>query len=410
MIKISAPNKDISGKINLTASKSESNRALVIQALCETDFEIDNLAEAKDTETLVELLSIVKSNNNDSILTLDVGPAGTTFRFLTAFLSVRNGNYILTGSERMLERPCGILVGALQSLGADIKYLGKEGYPPLQITGRSLDNNKVNIKGNVSSQFISALMLIAPSLKNGLTINFTTELVSKPYITMTSSIMSHFGAEVKWNENGISISNKKYEAKNFTVEADWSAASYWYEIACLAKSAEIELTGLKKESLQADANCVNIFAELGVKTSFNSNGVTLIKKENKTSFFKYDFEECPDIAQTLAVTLGAKNIESKLYGLQTLKIKETDRIIALKTELKKFDCSTNSSNDSLYIDTDFKKEMIAEVATYHDHRMAMAFAPLALVCSHIFIEDENVVEKSYPKFWEDLKQIGFSIE
>lgn len=410
MVRVTAPDKNISGKIDLTASKSESNRALIIQALCEEDFEIKNLAEAKDTKTLSNLLDKIESNNSPDTLTLDVGPAGTTFRFLTAFLAVKNGNYVLTGSERMLERPCGILVDALQSLGADIKYLGKEGYPPLQISGKELDKNEVNIKGNVSSQFISALMLIAPHLKNGLNINFTSELVSKPYLTMTSSMMQYFGANINWLEKGISIASENYKAKNFTVEADWSAASYWYEIACLSTKANIELTGLKEESLQADSACVEIFEKLGVKTKFNKTGIVLSKEENKTSFFKYDFEECPDIAQTLAVTLAAKNIESKLYGLQTLKIKETDRIIALKNELKKLDCSSNDTEDTLYINTDFKDELIGQIATYHDHRMAMAFAPLALVCSSILIEDENVVDKSYPRFWDDLKQIGFTIE
>jgi len=414
-IQLSHLGKKIKGSIDLTASKSISNRVLIIKALCESNFNIENLAQAKDTRVLSGLLS-------DDYKAFDVGHAGTVMRFMTAFLCLKEGEHIITGSERMQQRPIKILVEALRSLGAEIEYLNNEGYPPLKIQGGKLLGGTVQIDGAVSSQYISALLLIAPYLNNGLTIQFKGEIISKPYIDMTVEIMKYFDAQIEWNENNIAVKQGKYTPKNFQVEADWSSASYWYGIAALADEAEITLYGLNQDSLQGDAYVKDIYKQFGVQTEFIDKGICLTKNtipDIKHSTLYLDFENCPDIAQTVAVTCAALNVESTFTGLRTLRIKETDRIYALQIELTKLGFNVEVNGDDLRILSSLgmksqeanqsnKIYATTNVVTYDDHRMAMAFAPLALI-SPVNIEDEDVVVKSYPDFWKDLGTVGFQI-
>lgn len=420
-ITLSHNSKILTGNIELTSSKSISNRVLMIKALSGLNFEIKNLAEAKDTQTLLKLLA------NDST-TFDVGHAGTVMRFLTAFLAIKEGEFVLTGSERMQERPIKILVDALKTLGADIAYLKNEGYPPLQIKGEKLIGGSIEIDGSVSSQYISALMLVAPYLEKGLNITFLGEITSKPYLEMTAQIMRYFGAELSWNSTGMEIKSGKYIAKYFFVEADWSAASYWYSMVALADKADVKLYGLQQNSLQGDAVVQKIYEQFGVNTEFIKNGIRLTKNSSLITHHSpliLDFTECPDIAQTVAVTCAALNVPAKFNGLHTLRIKETDRIAALQAELTKLNYCVEVEGDDLIILPSLRTERSGEkqsardntiasclamtsIKTYDDHRMAMAFAPLGLLYP-IIIEDENVVVKSYPNFWEDLKKIGFDV-
>lgn len=408
-ITVHHPDKKLFGEIELTSSKSISNRVLLIKALSGLDFEISNLAQAKDTQTMQKLLA------DKSLTTFDVGHAGTVMRFLTAYLAIQKGDFVLTGSERMQERPIQILVDALKSLGADITYLKNEGYPPIQIKGQKLKEGIVEIDGSVSSQYISALMLIAPYLENGLTINFLGNITSKPYLEMTAQIMQYFGAELTWTKSGVVIKPVKYHAKYFYVEADWSAASYWYGMVALADNEEVTLYGLQQNSLQGDSAIQHIYKNFGVETEFIDNGIRLTKTSDfrlPASDFVLDFSDCPDIAQTIAVTCAALNVKARFTGLHTLRIKETDRVAALQIELTKQGFNVEVENDDLIILPSLRTDRHScegrnlPVKTYDDHRMAMAFAPLGLLYP-ITIEDENVVVKSYPNFWKDLKVVGF---
>lgn len=405
-VSIKHSNNIISGVINLTASKSISNRALIIKALSLTDFTIDNLAEAKDTK----IISALINDFNNGIRKFDVGHAGTVMRFFTAFLASKNVDAEITGSSRMQERPIKVLVDALNSLGAEISYLKNAGYPPIKISPSVLSKNSVDIDGSVSSQYISALMLIAPSLPNGLEINFTSELVSKPYLNMTSEIMKYFGAGIKWQKDSkVEIESGQYKAKDFFVEADWSSASYWYGIAALSDEFSVKLKGLSKDSLQGDAEVARIYESFGVETEFENEGVAISKRKDKevVKEFIFDFETCPDIAQTVAVTCAGLNVKAKFTGLQTLRIKETDRIKALEDELNQLGFKVEVDGDDLMIlNTERPIKFEQSVKTYDDHRMALAFAPLSLV-STITIEDEDVIVKSYPNYWNDLKEVGF---
>jgi 3-phosphoshikimate 1-carboxyvinyltransferase len=407
---ISAPNKNIKGDITLTASKSESNRVLLIQALCKTPFIIHNLAAAKDTQTLISLL---KDSKNGSCNTLDVGPAGTTMRFLTAYLSITEGEWILTGSERMKQRPIHILVNALKQLGANIEYMEQEGFPPLKIKGKQLTNNNVTIDGSVSSQYITALLLIAPTLPNGLKLQLEGAVASKPYIDMTLKIMQYFGVKYEWTANSISVKKQDYIAKDYTVEGDWSAASYYYSIAALAETAHIQINGLLKNSLQGDSVIADIMKNLGVNTTFENNKIIITKdKASKpVGEFNYDFSNCPDLAQTLVVITSALNVKINISGLHSLKIKETNRILALQNELSKTNITVKEEpeNTIQISGKETLKPLKEAITTYEDHRMAMAFAPLALKLNSIKIEHPEVVEKSYPDYWKDLQSLGFSI-
>ena len=398
---IKAETKIINGEVNLTASKSESNRVLIIRALCEEHFPINNLAAAKDTETMINLLE-------DKGLTKDVGPAGTTMRFLTAFYANTPGKWVLTGSERMRNRPIAILVDALETLGAKIKYLEKEGCPPLEIEGGNLKGGKISIDGSVSSQYLSALLLIAPTLPGGLEMELTGKIASIPYLKMTLALIAEFGAKYSFEENIIKIEEGKYQGKEFTVEADWSAASYWYQIAALSDEANITLKGLKEVSLQGDSAIVNMYKNFGVESIFDGNQVTLEKITSATAdSFDYNFSDCPDVAQTLAATITGLNIQGHFKGLESLRIKETDRIAAIKKELEKFGASIDIlPDDEIKVNNGTMNFFTGTIETYDDHRVAMSIAPLCLKVDSIDIEEPGVVAKSYPNFWKDLAEIG----
>ena len=403
--KIAHPSKKISGVIDLASSKSESNRALIINALSGSTNDLQRLANARDTETMLRLL---KSNDE----TLDVLDAGTTMRFLTAFTAIQGKKRVLTGSSRMKERPIKLLVDALTDLGADISYLENDGYPPIQINGfdREKGSNKITIRGDVSSQYISALLMVGPSLPEGIELTLTGKIGSKPYIQMTLNLMAHFGAHYTWNNDVVRIEPSAYKPNEYTIEADWSGASYWYSIVALAEDAEIELYGLRKDSNQGDSVLVELMEKLGVKTTFTEKGVKLTKTSHEASI-DWDFTHCPDIAQTISVICAVKGVNARLTGLESLRIKETDRIEAIKNELQKFNVTVEIEGDEAITITKPKFTIQSEnaVATYKDHRMAMSYAPLALL-GDVRIENPDVVVKSYPDYWKDLTSVGFDIQ
>ncbi|HNM32120.1 MAG TPA: 3-phosphoshikimate 1-carboxyvinyltransferase [Chitinophagales bacterium] len=397
----------ISGTIQLNGSKSISNRALIIDALCGHQIQMDNLSNADDT---VFLYNILRSD----AAVLDAGAGGTTFRFLTAFLATQEGReVVLTGTERMQQRPIKILVDALLKLGADISYVNKDGFPPLRIKGKKLKGGKIVLPADTSSQFITALLLIAPTLSEGLELALTGTIVSVPYIKMTLKMMEYFGVQTTFEGNTINVYAGNYQPKPFFIEGDWSAASYFYSIAILAKNATIELKGLTQQQIQGDSIIATIAEKFGIETIYGDNSIR-IKKTAPISIqqMEYDFLECPDLAQTVIAFCAACNINMRCTGLQTLRIKETDRIAALDTELKKLDLAAieemDSNNWRLHTKKSTKSEVVC-IATYEDHRMAMSFAPLALIVDKICIEEPEVVSKSYPMFWKDLERLGFRI-
>ncbi len=465
--KISIHQKHLKAIIYLTGSKSESNRGLIMQALSKGLLGVQNLSEAADTVTLSKILSSLQpatynpqptthnlqltthnlqlttqnpqptthnSNLKSQISNLiDVGPAGTAMRFLTAFFSARSGEIILTGSDRMKQRPVGILVNALRELGANINYIEKEGYPPLKITGPLKQKTSViTIQGDVSSQYISALLLIAPVLPQGLELIIEGELTSKPYIEMTLAMLEQAGIQHTWNANTISISNQAFRPAVIYTEPDWSAASYWYAIAALAKEAEFFLPGLNGYSLQGDSKITEIMANFGITSRFKDGGVYLNKELSSpvksgtgssggaedgggyaTSIKRniFDFKECPDLAQTVLVCCAALGHNATFTGLETLKIKETDRIKAMQTELAKIGVKLIEKNQVYKLDCSelhFPDKL--SINTYDDHRMAMAFAPLAFFVNQLEIQNAQVVEKSYPDFWKDLEKAGFVVD
>lgn len=394
---------NIQGEITLNGSKSISNRILMIQAILGDEFSVSGLSNAKDTVTLKGLLDKL----DEPIL--DAGEAGTAYRFMTAYLAWKGKNQVLMGTKRMCERPIGVLADALNELGAKISYVGKEGYPPLQMKEYESSEwgKRITIGAHVSSQFISALLLIAPVLPNGMELILEGKIISRPYIQMTLNLMEEFGIIALWHNDMIKVPPQEYQGKAFVVEADWSAASYYYSLAAIATEAKIQLNGLQKESVQGDAVLVDIMKEFGVKTTFNAKGILLEKVPCDIKEFKYDCSDCPDLAQTLAVMCAALNVNALLTGLETLTIKETDRINAVKTELEKLDCVVEATENSLWIKKGIiNKNQKIKVSTYKDHRMAMAFAPLALILDQVKMEDKTVVCKSYPKFWEDFKTLG----
>lgn len=402
--KIIAPENSIHVTINLPASKSLSNRALIIRALSGKDFEIKNLSEAEDTKILLRSL-----DSTDK--TIDVGAAGTAMRFLTAYFAINEGEKILTGTERMKQRPIASLVDALKSLGAEIEYLDKTGFPPIKIKGKRLIKKEVEIDGSISSQFLSGLLMIAPVLGNGLSINIKGNLVSRPYAEMTIGLMQHFGVSVSWTGNWIEILPQSYEAKPYEAEPDWSTAAFWYSLVALSKDAEIILTGLQKESLQGDAVLPELMKNFGVATEFSNQGVVLkrIKPfDYAQGDIKIDFTNFPDLAQSLTVLAAALDLEIQFSGIENLRLKETDRISALQTELKKFGKDFIKEGDYFILKGKFKRSE-QSIETYDDHRMVMAFAPLALICENINIQNPETVKKSYPGFWEDLKLCDFMV-
>ncbi|MCB0461181.1 MAG: 3-phosphoshikimate 1-carboxyvinyltransferase [Flavobacteriaceae bacterium] len=398
--------KNRQSPIVITGSKSESNRLLLLQALFPT-IGIQNISNADDAVLMQKALS---SDSN----TIDIHHAGTAMRFLTAFLSTQEGREVtLTGSSRMQERPIKVLVDALRQLGADIKYKKIEGFPPLLIHGKTITKHKVTIKANVSSQYISALLLIAPSLKNGLELILEGEITSIPYIKMTLSLLNQLGVKTKFESNTIVVEHAKSGISpiTLTVESDWSSASYFYSIVALSEiGTEITLSSYKNESLQGDSVLADIYKDFGVETTFLNNSITLLKTVDcKLSTVNFQLKNAPDIAQTIAVTCLGLGINCHLEGLHTLKIKETDRLMALKIEIEKFGTPVSISEDSLTINNAQKLNDNITVETYKDHRMAMAFAPLSLK-TNLTINEADVVSKSYPDFWRDLSQIGFKIK
>ena len=410
---INAP-KSINTTVKLPASKSISNRAMIIYALSGGKTLPENLSDCDDTNVIVNAIQ----NMPDVI---DIKAAGTAMRFLSAYLSVTEGTHTITGTERMKHRPIGVLVDALRFLGAEITYLNEEGFPPLKITGRKHEGGYLEIPGSVSSQYISALLMIGPVLCNGLTLKLTDEIISRPYIDLTLWMMKEFGAEADWSDiDTITVKPKPYKSREYSIESDWSAASYWYETLALSDNYEdeIKFAGLMDGSMQGDSIARYLFSLMGVKTIFDSTKqgipttVTLKKLERHVPRLDYDFINSPDLAQTFVVSCALMDIPFKFTGLRTLKIKETDRIEALKTEMKKLGYIIKDENgDSLVWDGE-RCEPATDIAidTYEDHRMALSFAPAAIKLPGIKINDPNVVTKSYPNFWNDMRNVGFIID
>jgi len=397
-------NRRIQEEITISGSKSESNRLLILQKLF-PEITIDNLSDSDDSVHMHHALTTED-------LLVDIGHAGTAMRFLTSYFAVNRGREVfLTGSERMQNRPIEILVNALRDLGADITYAVKEGYPPLKIKGKELTKDKVQINGNVSSQYISSLLLIASKLDNGLEIELTGKITSVPYINMTLSLLSQIGIESSFEDNIIKVFPKEsIETQTVVVESDWSSASYFYSIVALSElGSTVKLSAYKKESLQGDSCLAEIYKHFGVATTFGEDCITLTKEKNtnRETLVK-NLKNAPDIAQTIAVTCFAEGIACNLSGLHTLKIKETDRLVALHDELTKLGAKVIITNETLQVETATSINSNVAIDTYNDHRMAMAFAPLALKVS-IKINDAEVVTKSYQKFWNDIEQIGVNI-
>jgi 3-phosphoshikimate 1-carboxyvinyltransferase len=395
-------NHHIASKIAITGSKSESNRLLILKAQF-PNISIKNLSDSDDTQVLQKAL---KSRAK----TVDIHHAGTAMRFLTAYFAAKEGaEVVLTGSDRMQQRPIGVLVDALRDLGADIQYEKKEGFPPLKIIGKTLQKSEVNIPANISSQYISALMLIGPVLPNGLKIHLKGKITSRPYIEMTLLLMKKVGVKGSFSSNKIIIpAINKVEKKTITVESDWSSASYFYSLVALSDTMKITLKSFSKESLQGDSALVSIYGALGVETTFDAskNAISLLKNETELSdSLMLDLSGTPDLAQTIAVTCFGLGIGCNLSGLHTLKIKETDRLVALKTELEKLGAEIKIDKNSLLLEIPEKINPGIAIDTYQDHRMAMAFAPLA-VKTKLTINDSEVVSKSYPSFWHDIKKVG----
>ena len=399
--------------VKLPASKSISNRALIIYSLAGGSILPQNLSDCDDTSVIVNALRNMPE-------TIDIKAAGTAMRFMTAYLSVMPGTHVLTGTERMKHRPIGILVDALRRLGADIGYVGEEGFPPLRITGQPLLGGELELPGNVSSQYISGLLMIGPVLKHGLTLKLQGDVISRPYIDLTLWMMREFGADAEWTgPDTIEVKAQPYKAREYFIENDWSGASYWYEMVALSqdKEAEVKLSGLMDGSKQGDSSVRYIFSLLGVKTVFETKEegvpqtVTLKKSGRRVPRLEYDFVNSPDLAQTFVVACAMLGVKFHFTGLRTLKIKETDRIEALKTEMRKLGFVLHDKNDSELIWDGERCEPAEDTSidTYEDHRMALAFAPVAFK-QPVTINNPQVVTKSYPDFWNHLSLAGFDIQ
>ncbi|WP_288153137.1 3-phosphoshikimate 1-carboxyvinyltransferase [uncultured Prevotella sp.] len=406
--KITAPSH-IDTTINLPASKSISNRALILHALGKGSVVPDNLSDCDDTKVIINALKTMPP-------VIDIKAAGTAMRFMTAYLSVTPGEHVITGTDRMKHRPIRVLVDALRKLGAQIEYTEEEGFPPLRITGDTLDGGMLEIPGDVSSQYISALLMIGPAMKNGLKLRLTGNIVSRPYIDLTLHVMHEFGISVEWTDvDMISVSHQEIGERRYTIENDWSASSYWYEILAMINDDEsrVTLPGLKDASRQGDSAVRYLFSMLGVKTAFRTtNEVVLTRHMCSLPRLDYDFINQPDLAQTLVVTCATLGIPFHFTGLGNLRIKETDRIEAMKTEMRKLGYVLD---DSVETELSWNGERCeAEekpvIDTYEDHRMAMAFAPTAILLGEIRINNPEVVTKSYPGYWDDLRKAGFTIE
>ncbi len=402
---LSKSDKTIKGSINLPSSKSIANRALIINSLSYSPYEIQNLSDSDDTKVMQQVLN---SNTNH----FDIGHAGTAMRFLTAFLSQIVGQWTITGSARMKQRPIKILVDALNELGAKIEYAEKEGFPPLKIFGSHLKGKVLELDGSISSQYISALLMIAPTLEDGLTLRLKNKITSRSYIELTLKLMQQFGVQSTWTESEIRIEEQAYIPRQFTVEADWSGASYWYQLLALADKGEVALKNLQLMSLQGDCAIAPWFKLFGIESQLTDGGIIIKKaKEIHPKHLQLNFIENPDVAQTMAVLCVLKKVPFHFTGLETLKIKETDRIAALQNELAKFGAQiAEPQHGELQWDGTFPldRASVPCISTYHDHRMALAFAPVALL-QNVEIDDPMVITKSYPNYYEDLKEVGFEV-
>lgn len=405
--RIIAPRR-IEGEIDLPASKSISNRVLLLNALCATPGRLSNLAQCDDTDAVLSALAQPDASE------VNIGAAGTAMRFLTAYFATREGReVVIDGTERMRQRPIGVLVDALRQLGADIEYVEAEGYPPLKITGTRLHGGALTVSGSVSSQYITAILLIAPVI-GGITLTIEGEIMSRPYIDMTLALMARYGVKAEWRENVIHVPAGEYTALDFTVEADWSAASYWWAMQAIVPQSRISLKGLEPQSLQGDSRIAELMSQMGVTGNWCGRYLDLRSDGGVgccCSTFA-DLSGTPDIAQTLVVMLCLMGRPFRITGLRTLRIKETDRLEALRTELRKLGYVVKVEGDdaiSWHFETT-AAEASPHICTYHDHRMAMAFAPAAIRFPGLIIDDAQVVSKSYPLFWEHLRQAGFKIE
>jgi 3-phosphoshikimate 1-carboxyvinyltransferase len=414
---ITKPDKILKGTVRLPASKSISNRLLMIRALSGKQFDIPGLSVADDTLLLQKLISAVENGNaRKKAIEIDAGMAGTAMRFLAAWLSAIPGKWVLTGSDRMKQRPIGILVDALTSLGASIDYLAKPGYPPLLIRGTGLHGRELVIDPGVSSQFTTALLLIAPCIPGGLVLALKGRAVSSPYVKMTLKLMQAFGAKVREGKTRIHVKPGSYAPVDFTVESDWSAAAFWYEAAVFAEEVDIELVGLSQGSLQGDAILPSVYQNFGIVTEFTPSGIRLTKVRKKIDGFYFDFNDYPDIAQAVISTCAGMGIRGRFEGLKSLQIKETDRVRALKNEIGKLGIAAEIStqgDSNLTLEIKSPKSALPgglTFETYGDHRMAMALAPLVLKTGSLKILNPDVVVKSYPGFWEDLQSLGFEIQ
>ena len=391
--------------IYLNSSKSESNRLLIIKALSEKEITIKNLSKANDSVLLKNLLE------SENLVVWDAQDAGTSFRFLTSFLAIKKEHVVLSGTERMKQRPVKVLVDALNKIGAEILYLENEGFPPTYVKGKiNQVKNKLDIPGDISSQYISSLLLIAPLLEKGIEINIEDPFYSRPYVNMTLNLMNSFGIKSAVKGNKISIKNQEFSSGSYIVESDWSAASYWYSILSISDNINnLTLQGLKKKSNQGDSVISELMKSFGVNTQYKEDGIVLTKIKLDTEEIELDFRDCPDLAQTILVVAAYHKIKLKVFGVESLKIKETDRLLAMKNELKKIGCDFYEEGNYWILEKR-RREIDDEllIDTYKDHRMAMAFAPLASKKSMI-INYPDVVEKSYPTYWEDLKKVGFII-
>ncbi len=409
---VKAPNR-IKAEINLPASKSISNRVLVIHSLSGGNSTLHNLSDCDDTQVMINAL-------RDMPEVIDIKAAGTAMRFMSAYLSVTEGEHVITGTERMKHRPIGVLVDALRRLGADIEYVGEQGYPPLRIRGKQLEGGTLEVPGNISSQYISALLMIGPALRNGLELRLTGDIISRPYIDLTLHVMHEFGCKIEWSSvDTISVKPQRYDDREYVVENDWSASSYWYEMLALSEDKEngVVLPGLRDASRQGDSVVRYLYSLLGVKTAFKDGDsgqdtkVALTRHFSALTRMDYDFINQPDLAQTFVVTCCALGIPFHFTGLASLKIKETDRIEALKTEMRKLGYVLRDMNDC-ELEWDGERceaEDNPSIDTYEDHRMAMSFAPLAITLGCIRINNPEVVSKSYPNYWDDLRKAGFEI-
>ena len=406
MIRISRSTSSLKGNILLESSKSISNRVLIIKALSKQQFKIDNLSSSEDTLIMIDLLEKYKK-----ISRINCNHAGTTLRFLTAFLSTIEGEWIIEGSNRMHQRPIGPLVNCLNELGGNVKYLNEKNHPPLRISGRLIKGGNIEIRGDISSQYISALLLIAPTLEKGLEITISSKILSKPYISMTLSLMEQMGIKHIWDNNTIIVAPQNYSCNNYTVENDWSGASFWYSFAALSTNAKIEIPFLIKNSLQGDAQLHKIYEKLGVRTEFYKDKIIITKCKLSKSAIHLNLSDYPDIALPIITTCAGLGIEAFLYGLESLKHKESDRLLIIQKELSKFGISSEIDDSSIRLDKNQSLKTPSDIIkTHNDHRIPMSIAPLCLKTKHIEFDDMNVVNKSYPKFWNDLENMGVHCE